>query len=75
MSFLIDAEKLNAANQINAWNTQAMGAMAQAKSAFVSIRNQRVSMEGNSDYSPSDILEVDNILLNLNALANTLITE
>ena len=75
MSFLADAEKLNAANQINAWNTKAMGAMEQAKSAFVSIRKQRIAMEKNSDYSPSDILEVDNILLNLNALANTLITE
>lgn len=73
MSLLSTAERLNTANQLKAWNEQTIASMNQAKQSFTSIATQRVSMEGNIDFSDEDRSEVDGILIALNELAKTLI--
>lgn len=72
MSLLSTASRLNTANQINTWNNQCIQAMQSAKSAFTSIATQRTAMVNNPDYTPEDIAEVDNILTELNTLAESL---
>lgn len=73
MSLLSTAARLNTANQLNIWNTSCKEAMNTAKSTFTAIYSQKVSMEGNPEYTTEDIAEVDAILIELNTLAKSLI--
>ncbi len=72
MSLIKIAERLNAANQITAWNNQCMLAMQQAKSAYTSISNQRTAMVDNPDYTSEEVAEIDTMLTDLNAMAVSL---
>lgn len=45
------------------------------KSTYTSIYTQRVAMGNNPEYSEDDLAEVDNLLVELNKLAKTLIIE
>lgn len=75
MTLLSSANRLNTANQLKNWYEQAINNMNQAKSTYTSIYTQRLAMENNPEYSEEDLAEVNNLLVELNKLAKTLIIE
>lgn len=72
MSLIATANRLNAANQLTNWNQQAISLINQALSHLNSIKTQKISMESNSDFTPEDILEVEEMIANIHAAAEIL---
>lgn len=72
MSLISMANKLNTANQINAWNNQAIASMQNAKQNYDNLVAQKLSMIDNLEFTQEDIEEVENILTTLNTLASSL---
>ena len=66
MGFISGADKLHAAQQIKQWFDNASSNVDNIISLKASIVNQLDAMKINSDYSPSDILEVETLLVDLN---------
>lgn len=75
MSLIATANRLNTANQLKNWYEQTVNSMNQAKTTYTSIYSQKLAMGNNSEYSEEDLAEVDNLLVELNKLAKTLIIE
>lgn len=73
MSFILQAQKTNSALQIQSWFEASKNAMVNAKSSYDSIKTQLESMKTNVDYTTEDITEVENILLELNSIASSMI--
>lgn len=73
MSFLQQAEALKTAEQIQSWNQQAISGMNIAKEMVIKLKTQRQAMTTNETFTPSDIAEVDEIIVNLISMANELI--
>lgn len=72
MTLIQDANRLNTANQLKSWNDNAINNMSIAKQNYDSIAAQKIAMENNPEYTEEDILEVEKLLINLNALATSL---
>lgn len=72
MSLISMTNKLNTANQINAWNNQAIASMQNAKQNYDNLVAQKLSMIDNLEFTQEDIEEVENILTTLNTLASSL---
>lgn len=72
MSLISMVNKLNTANQINAWNREAIASMQSAKTNYDSLVAQKLSMIDNPEFTQEDIEEVENILTTLNTLASSL---
>ena len=66
MGFISGADKLQAAQQIKQWFDNANSNIESINFLKSSIVNQLDAMKINSDYSPSDILEVETLLTDLN---------
>jgi phage gp37-like protein len=72
MTLLLEAERLNTATQIKNWNDAAISYMNMAKENYNKIVAQKEAMLNNVDYTTNDITEIENLLLNLNTIANSL---
>jgi hypothetical protein len=66
MGFISGADKLQAAQQIKQWFDSANNNIDNVIALKASITNQLEAMKINSDYSPSDILEVETLISDLN---------
>lgn len=73
MSFLQQAEKIQTAQQIQAWINQANTSMQNAKECVIKLKTQRWAMVNNPEYSEEDINELDTAIISLISVANELI--
>lgn len=75
MSFLLQAELLESAKQINTWHSLAIQGMNTAKSNYISLATQLEAMKSNTDYTADDCKAVEEMMNSIVDLAKSLITE
>lgn len=71
--FLELSSKASSAQTIQSWINECTNHMQSAKSSYDSIKNFRIAMDDNEDYTEDDKKEIDAVLSQLNSVAQSFI--